>query len=1195
MNLFNNTIINTSSTALLYNKTSGLGHSQAKALFRSIKQLRNDDVHAAHWRITPSHGKRSLAHNVLRYLYVSQKFLHYSTENTSNSNPSLTPTWAVTAPYPIGAELTADGRGVSYLNRNKRQTVDVYPEGMLPLPILNEHVAFYLHETGQMRAEYGTNKELMINRVIDRLLSAGSFLAEFNQVLLKNSGLFGAQLGETLSEDYQLRRVKEWITANMFGGSLDTFIAEKIVAGTMGESGETSRRCITNAMLKQTIDLHLAALLNLTETATNYILTEIVPYVIPTLGISNDSSPNESDYIGSLDWVYLHAGAHFAQEIKLGEEYLSKQALLSLGVSLEAMLLANTVSPTIIQFFIRPACIYFLVNKLIVGKSINDAQVMKDPAVRQDAVEQFFADSRLRNEQNNPFTQYSQAMERYRTRTQLAGDILRERCAAGTSGHYEVDAESYKNNQDGYSCKTDNGGTHPLITLLPNVSDVFRKQNQHIVERYRAVDTLLLAEAFAGLPTAETQFLAAHAIKLATAHFSAYGQYRGVLGAHNIPRSTYIIPLSSAVTLFSTTGAEERIYVLERRERGYSVTRIDRDPPQYYRLLDNMTPLRDKDYVLKIFAGGSQATILKPAGESLDGLISNLSMLAQDSLRTMLDNQGYDATTREKVFKVFLSLVPFYDCITGIIAGDRQAVAPCLFDVFSLLPLLGQAGSLVSRMAAKGAMGTYGAMRISLGSYAARQSLGNALSTGAGHFVKYAMAPAARELNQKAFIAMAVELARLTDPGLVEVFFRSGLSATRQLIAATKIIARHLPEIAPILPKINKLADAATETEKIVSFTTLRLADTNRYLSVAPLAGDRYRGKSIFVQRDPRTGNFHGRKYTLSDDNQLIPVPRSAAIHLQNILREGLGGKGGSRAVRVWNSQRSFDDIVSIELPQYPTPQYIQIESYGSREAETILFPELGIPLQQTPLDGAAYIKVFDALPNNQKLAIRVWTMIEGDKTRYHDGTRNLAQMGLSPMNDEINDHLFNIRPASNWDQGERMVFAGLLNAMESPLPRQTGSFLRVAEYKHGLAIPWADNIGPGDIVTNYPALMSVSSKDTYSRLDTEQAADEAEKNLLQALIYYKINGGANCLPLPYRITNTVATEHEYLYPPMSFFSVQSISQAAVFGGEMYPPRRIAVVLQELKHPVASAKNLFTGEVFNFELPGASGLDADTA
>ncbi len=1213
MYIYNNSALNVSINNLLKNETTHNGIAKTKEVFSAITSLKNTDPGLAR-QVGPRSKKRpGLSHNILRYLYFSHSILpsppaiaggRTLKPSGPDATPAVyhdTPLWSgaryFAADYPVDSKATpVSKRALPVLAKagvfsphliSKGQPAGQESAYRQPLAKQNKNVAAYLHSADLLREEYGTHREVIINRVIDCLPRSGEFLSELSRVLLNNTGAFGAQQGENLSTEYQLGQVNAWIAANVLNGTVDTFIAQMIINAGTGHYGAQARRNMDIHDFNRAIDKHFASFKTLTAASVNYIFDDIILAVMPTLGLPEEKAAGKMNHIGAIDWVYLHAGAQIAREMHLGEERLPKQSLFALGLALEAMLLSDTVSPALIHYFIRPACIYFLVNTPVDGKLINDKYAMDDPDVKRRAVEQFFDDSRLLKEGNNPFHQFSQAMRGYRTRTQLAEDIIRTRCATDAAGHYAVDVESYKNNHDGYSCKINNPAAKPGIELLPDVNDEFRKQNQHIVDSFRSVDYLALAEAFASLSPADTQLLENSTVKKVNAFFSAYDQYRGVPGAHTIPLATYTIPLSATVVVFSTTGADEGIFALDRRDTRYGIKRIDRDPHHYYALLDDITPRKDKDYVLKIIAGASQAEILKQAGQQLDCLIINLSRLAQENLRQQLDNLGYEATTREKVLEGLTSLVPLHDCISGIIAGSREAVIPCIFDVFSLIPLLGKGGSLVSRMALKGGMGTAGAVRASLGSYAARASLTKALSAGARHFVRHGMVPAAGELNQKALISLAVDLARFADPAMVEVMIHTGAAVNRRLFAALKNIAGFLPGIAPILPKIASIEQAAAVAVKPVAYKTARLKGTDRYIPIIPLDGDTYRSKTVYVRVDPRTGSPSGIKYRLTRKNELVRVPKQAAVKLRNILQEGLSGKGSGKAARVWNSQPSYDDLVLMPLPQYPNPQYLQIESYGSREAEAILFPEHRIPLQQTPLDREAYIKAFDALPNNQKLAMRVWSLIEGDKTRYHDRTKNLAQIGLTPINAEINLHLYRNHPISYWDHSEKMVFMGLLGAMDSPLPRQTGDYLRVAEYRAHQHMPWTDSLGPGDIVTNFPALMSVSSKDTYARLFSEQTAEEAEQNQVQALIYYKIKDGAHCLPLPYPIASTIITEHEYLYAPRSFFRVESVSSAILTGGEMYPSKRVAVILREFNQPVTVAKNLFTGETINFDLPGA--------
>ncbi|NDL62368.1 hypothetical protein [Acerihabitans arboris] len=68
-----------------------------------------------------------------------------------------------------------------------------------------------------------------------------------------------------------------------------------------------------------------------------------------------------------------------------------------------------------------------------------------------------------------------------------------------------------------------------------------------------------------------------------------------------------------------------------------------------------------------------------------------------------------------------------------------------------------------------------------------------------------------------------------------------------------------------------------------------------------------------------------------------------------------------------------------------------------------------------------------------------------------------------------------------------------MLNVFNRNLPTHQGEYSRVARYPQGAYIPWIDIIGPGDIVTNFPVFMSVSSEERYAiSLAKQTGADMA-------------------------------------------------------------------------------------------------------
>ncbi|CRL45879.1 hypothetical protein SGGMMB4_03998 [Sodalis glossinidius str. 'morsitans'] len=69
------------------------------------------------------------------------------------------------------------------------------------------------------------------------------------------------------------------------------------------------------------------------------------------------------------------------------------------------------------------------------------------------------------------------------------------------------------------------------------------------------------------------------------------------------------------------------------------------------------------------------------------------------------------------------------------------------------------------------------------------------------------------------------------------------------------------------------------------------------------LAGDTYRGQTVFVRINLYNCDICGIKYTLSPEGVLREVPKKLAVHLRNIRTQGLGGKAPRRRRR-WPVKR---------------------------------------------------------------------------------------------------------------------------------------------------------------------------------------------------------------------------------------------------------------------------------------------------
>lgn len=310
------------------------------------------------------------------------------------------------------------------------------------------------------------------------------------------------------------------------------------------------------------------------------------------------------------------------------------------------------------------------------------------------------------------------------------------------------------------------------------------------------------------------------------------------------------------------------------------------------------------------------------------------------------------------------------------------------------------------------------------------------------------------------------------------------------------------------------------------------------------------KGRNFYI-RFKEDGKFHAETYS---------------ERLAVIKKIGLGGGEHAEKRILFSDVSVYDAATGLTKPHQFT-----VTSEGDYNAELLLFPENGIPLSQLPLDATAYERAISSLSENQKTAIRTWTLVEHDHGRYSDGSRNLWAEGHEPINYEINMALRNKLPLST---NEKFVHDNLISALSgNNIPTQKGSYLRTAEYTASDTIPWKGEIKPGDVVTNSPTFMSVSSSDKYAKEALSWETSTGKD--VEAIVVYKIDNATRAKPLLADAASTVRYEEEYLYLPDSYFKVKGISHAKEENGLL----RIAVTLEEIEKPATViAKNIFTGK-----------------
>lgn len=485
--------------------------------------------------------------------------------------------------------------------------------------------------------------------------------------------------------------------------------------------------------------------------------------------------------VTSLDFAFLHAGlALFGQAGGVPED-MSLEDLIGVGQSVERMIRDDASLVELGILFRWPA----LLRYLDANPEVTLDALLEDLPTQQAALEAFFHDSDAlarRARELDPFWRLEQALASFRTRGELAAEILDAQCplAAGAADAGRI--ADYKN---GLRACDD--------VALPELAERFVAQNAEIGARYAAVDAMLLEQALQrDLDQAERSFLAHAQIGLGDACFSVRGalQRQGVnlrLFAH-IPEVLERRLRPGVEVLVAAQGQTVRRYLLERDARGTRLTRADAAPEIYLARLAVPAPIDPEE---RLHLSPAHLS-LKAAHAPLEHCTQALVRRHREALELGLYEHGFEPTTLERLTQALKSLIPFHDCVTGVARHDASSVPACGLDALSLMPVIGAAASLGLRAGVIGARGSAMAARAALRTALVTRSLGQTLRIGLRHLGEQALVPAAEALDRASLAQLAVQAARAVDIGF-EPAYLGGRSAWRALRHGMSDAAQQLP------------------------------------------------------------------------------------------------------------------------------------------------------------------------------------------------------------------------------------------------------------------------------------------------------------------------------------------------------------------------------------------------------------------
>ncbi|KFF72992.1 hypothetical protein IW01_00590 [Pectobacterium brasiliense] len=637
-----------------------------------------------------------------------------------------------------------------------------------------------------------------VNTLIDYISGEGSEnrMGKVANILLMPIGKYEKSKKKQVSEAEKMSAISDYMNYEILGIPLESWLLKEAKKMNESKSGGASYGKIENK-LNHIFDTK-STKLRLNESAQFFYKNNILGKSIPTFLLPLSSIEHKKIKRMSFlqpQWGAVHAGAMFLNALSVDVKNLTLADIEDVGMILDILIRNDIVPKEYIRYFKLPAFLYYF--------NIEDRQEYLSEMNEDDVSKIFFSyfeNTRNWMVDNNPFTRLFNLANGWKSRPQLARALLKD------NNVNEEMFDDYLNAHGELKVITDGSYVSmPNIIILPNIDEVFNKQNSDLADASYSVDKLNMSHLFnSSFAEEDIDFIKKSLIVSVAVEFNARENIYSVplppsarMGMQDAKALIYNVPDYIDVFQCKLNG-EERIYALEfsKNTGVYQVKRVDYNREEMLSLLDDsFVPSRDKDYKLKVYKRG----VLKNEGKTLLELINNLAGSHRNKILTELYKKGYEKTFNEKVSDFLLSIIPFYTCISESIKGNKEEAIPaCVIDVLNLLPFFGQVSHVGGKFAFALGRSTSIALR-----YGAQQATFSEILMQTTKKLPYYGFLTMKDIPPQVFRNSCVGFLRGIDPGF-ELFAlggKEGVRAMGKMLSMWKNKSKGMKRLAEVLDK----------------------------------------------------------------------------------------------------------------------------------------------------------------------------------------------------------------------------------------------------------------------------------------------------------------------------------------------------------------------------------------------------------
>ncbi|XP_051168219.1 uncharacterized protein LOC127286002 [Leptopilina boulardi] len=760
---------------------------------------------------------------------------------------------------------------------------------------------------------------------LDKNIQKENKILALGHKLLQETDLYGSKLNETLDLKFVNAVLNHIIENTVFSKFGNTF---GYLSAIVNSANDLRIRSVKKRIIK---NLHQqiflsdnGAFFTLSNTTIARITKNIIFPLFP--------KPKKNMKIIHFKYIYAQAGWLFLQNVEKNIRKITFSKLIQLALNVQQEVMQGNIDPSALQIFQLPALLYYTHHKKHGIKRKNLKSIMVSTIFWQKVYRRFFADLNVTIEKmsifhkRNPSFQFQTAFANFQNRTALAETILRKNCPNITN--YKSKINDYKNNPTDYYCNKQ---------LLPNVNEIFFKQNRIIAEKYYYYEKHLINHVF---DEDLKKFIDQTNVTIKPIKDFWNNQcFRcAILSGRPI--------LSDGIDLFqiSDGGEKKMIYALIRSTNGMKLV----PATDMNSFLQNEIGLNTRAKLDVPF----MAEDMKSASEddNFNTFATYIAKYREKKFLANLKSAGYEATTVEYVANFFKHLIPFYSCADAIHDSDTSthtAVMTCIFDSLVFFPVFGLGASAGMKITSATMRSTALRLGAHMETLTLKEAFKAIMKIGF-RIIATDIIDSFSQIITKEFIQnFGITILRSLDPG-IEFSYMLTKAGVKTLVKSWEFLRKQFSVNS--FEQLKSVTSVKIGTYKgydvhVQSFTGkegfgLKTIDYHdRIVELRRIRGYADEMPVVVINNSKRNNKYKiidletgelGETVWEVKDQILVVVDKPLRNHLKIIQREGFGGKGAVRTGQIRNNAFNAVELKKTEaLNLVKAPKFKKIVDDG--------------------------------------------------------------------------------------------------------------------------------------------------------------------------------------------------------------------------------------------------------------------------